>query len=66
LPNRLLSAAERLAGAQIDSSDYREVFRRFDRPTTFFYCDPPYVGVDLYRRSFAAEQFAQLSSRCRR
>ncbi len=63
LPRRLLNVADRLSGVQIESADVLDVLGRFDRPTTFFYCDPPYVGVDLYRHNFAAEQFEMLAKR---
>jgi len=33
----------RLRTAQIEHDDFRAVIKRFDRPGTFFYLDPPYV-----------------------
>ncbi|WP_216350621.1 hypothetical protein [Paraburkholderia fungorum] len=37
-----LSAAHlRLAGVQIENLPWRECMARYDRPHTFFYCDPP-------------------------
>ncbi len=61
LERRLTEAAGRLDRTQIESLPYQVVLQRFDRPTTFFYCDPPYVGVDLYQHNFTDEQFAELA-----
>ncbi len=63
LRRRLVQAADRLQCTQIESSPYEDVLRRFDRPTTFFYCDPPYIGVDLYEHNLGDEQFVELASR---
>lgn len=61
LPKRFTEVAARLAEVQIESSDYSKIFARYDRPDTFFYCDPPYVGVDLYQHNFTDDQFAELA-----
>lgn len=63
LPKRLVEATERLARVQIECLPYEEVLTRYDRPTTFFYIDPPYVGVDLYRYNFTDRQFRELATR---
>jgi len=65
LPTRLLEAAERLARVQIEHLPYEDILVRYDRPTTFFYLDPPYVGVDLYHHNFTDRQFRQLAERLR-
>jgi DNA adenine methylase len=33
---------DRLERVTIESLDFEELFARYDRPRTFFYCDPPY------------------------
>ena len=33
----------RLMQVQIEHRDFREIFKIYDTPDTFFYCDPPYV-----------------------
>lgn len=63
LPVRLVQTADRLDRVQIEHLPYDEVLRRYDRETTFFYCDPPYVGVDLYQHNFSDAQFAELADR---
>ena len=63
---------ERLAGAIIENLPYADFIRRYDRPGTLFYLDPPYwgsegdYGKDVFRRSdFAAlaALLAQLKGR---
>jgi DNA adenine methylase len=57
LPDTIRKAAERLRLVQLENSPYERVLERYDRPTTFFYLDPPYVGLSLYRHNFSARQF---------
>jgi DNA adenine methylase len=33
---------ERLNGVYIETGDFEKVIKRYDRPATFFFCDPPY------------------------
>jgi DNA adenine methylase len=61
LSKRLIEVAERLDGVQLDAMPVQVTFAQYDRPTTFFYCDPPYVGVDLYQHNFLDEQFETLA-----
>ncbi len=65
LATRLAEVAERLDHVQLEALPYDAVFAQYDRPTTFFYCDPPYVGVDLYQHNFSDEQFEQLARQLR-
>ena len=39
----LPEVAGRLRMAEIENDDFRAVIKRYDRPGTFFYLDPPYV-----------------------
>src|SRR5262245_45037500 len=55
LSKRLVEVAERLDGVQIERLPFEIVLPQYDRDTTFFYCDPPYVGVDLYAHNFTDE-----------
>ena len=61
---RLIGAAHRrLQGVQIESLDWAEFIRRYDRPFTLFYIDPPYWGheADYGRGIFAREDFARMA-----
>ena len=46
-------AHRRLADVVVENQDFQTLIRHYDRPVTFFYCDPPYhnavfVGSDEY------------------
>lgn len=34
---------ERMVRVQIEQLDWREIFKRYDKEDTLFYCDPPYI-----------------------
>ena len=63
LPALIQRTAERLASVQLECLPYGEILTRYDRPTTFFYLDPPYVGRDLYRFNMRDDEFATLAER---
>ena len=63
LPELIEKAHKRLARVQLERAPYEEVLRRFDRPTTLFYCDPPYYGRKLYRHNFSDSDFETLADR---
>lgn len=48
--NHLWAIAERLGQVQIESGDALEVIRRYDKPETLFYCDPPYLAQTRQRK----------------
>ena len=63
LAKRLAEVAKRLDNVQLEALPFDAIFSQYDRPTTFFYCDPPYVGVDLYQHNFSDDQFEVLADK---
>ncbi len=51
----------RLAPVTIENLPYREILGRYDRPHTFFYLDPPYYGLKVYRLNFERKDFEALA-----
>lgn len=61
-----LSAAHvRLAEATIEHLEWAECVRRYDRPHTLFFCDPPYWGTEGYGVAFGLEQYDRLAELAR-
>ncbi len=61
---RLIGAAhERLQGVHIECLDWDVFVRRYDRPRTLFYLDPPYLGheADYGKEMFSADDFARMA-----
>ena len=57
-----LSAAHlRLADALIERLDWRECMRRYDRPHTLFYLDPPYWGTEGYGVDFPWQEYEAMA-----
>lgn len=50
-----------MALVTIENLPYREILERYDRSDTFFYLDPPYCGVKVYRLNFEAKDFEALA-----
>jgi DNA adenine methylase len=61
LPETIEQAHKRLARVQIESLPYEQILKRYDRPATLFYLDPPYYGRKLYNYNFEPEDFAALA-----
>jgi len=62
LPELLENTHKRLERVQIECLPYEEILKRFDRPTTLFYCDPPYFGRQLYRYNFTKADFTNFEA----
>lgn len=57
-----LSAAHlRLSNTYIEHLAWQECFRRYDRPHTLFYCDPPYWQTEGYGVPFGFEQYEEMA-----
>jgi DNA adenine methylase len=65
IPKVIEKAHERLAGVQIESLPYERVFDKYDRPSTFYYLDPPYWKRTLYKYNFTEQDFITFEARLR-
>ena len=61
----LSEAHLRLATATIEHLDWAECVRRYDRPHSLFYCDPPYWGTEGYGVPFGLDQYDRLAELAR-
>lgn len=68
--DELLDIAKRLRKVVIENLDFAEVIKRYDKPDTFYYIDPPYYGVyddnndpslTYYGQMFPMERHAELA-----
>ena len=55
LPEKIMQAAERLRGVQIENRPAVELIRRFNFPNVFIYCDPPYVLSTRHGKQYRCE-----------
>lgn len=55
LPDKILQAAERLRGVQIECRPAVEVIRRFNSPKVLVYADPPYVLSTRHGKQYRCE-----------
>lgn len=62
----LAAVARRLERVQLENWPYDKVIERYDRRETFFYLDPPYVGVPHYRHNLPDHEFRRLAERLAR
>jgi len=58
--------SKRLENVQIEELDFRECIKRYDRPWTLFFCDPPYYGVKSYKYVFSEKDHEDLAKLLRR
>ncbi len=55
LPEKIIAAAERLRGVQIENRPAVELIKRFNHPKVLIYCDPPYVLGTRYGKQYSCE-----------
>lgn len=65
IEEELSMAHLRLARTIIEHLDWAECIRRYDRPHTLFYCDPPYWGTEGYGVAFGLENYARMAELAR-
>ena len=44
----IIEACARLQGVVIENRDFERIIKQYDRPDSFFYCDPPYYATENY------------------
>lgn len=59
---KLKSAQQRLGGVFIENEPWQRCLKRYDRPHTFFYADPPYWQTAGYEHAFDWSQYEQLAN----
>ena len=55
LPNKIIEAAERLKGVQIEHMDAVELIKKFNSENVLIYCDPPYMLSTRRQKQYAYE-----------
>lgn len=49
-------------GTTVENLDWQDCIKRYDRPHTFFYLDPPYWQVEGYGVPFEFDQYEAMAS----
>lgn len=52
-------ASRRLAKVVIENQDFERLIRHYDRPVSFFYCDPPYHATEGYYQNIGEDGFTE-------
>jgi DNA adenine methylase len=55
------AAHDRLSRVQLEQLPYEEIVRKYDRTGTFFYLDPPYYEIRLYRHNLEHDDFVSMA-----
>ncbi|MCA1593030.1 MAG: DNA adenine methylase [Acidobacteria bacterium] len=63
---RLEAAFRRLQNVYIERQDFEKILKKYDRKTTLFFLDPPYLGEDLYQGTFDLGEHERLAAALRR
>lgn len=59
LPDKIIQAAERLRGVQIENRPAVELIKRFNFPNVLIYCDPPYMLETRNGKQYRCEMDAR-------
>ena len=52
-------AHRRLTKVVIENKDFEKLIRQYDRPVSFFYCDPPYFETEGYYKNVGEDGFTE-------
>ena len=61
LEEELSEAYLRLAGVTIENLSWQEFIKRYDRPETFFYLDPPYYKAPYYNYNLGLDDYIEMA-----
>ncbi len=62
LPEQLAKAHERLLGVQLECLPYQAILKRYDRPSAFFYIDPPYFKLKHYKFNLEDQDYVEMAT----
>lgn len=65
LEDDLVAMHQRLHGVQIEQKGWQDVVKRYDRPYTLFYLDPPYWQTAGYGGHFGIEEYEAMADMMR-
>ncbi|WP_427188528.1 DNA adenine methylase [Enterobacter hormaechei] len=65
IEEELSMAHLRLSRTLIEHLDWQQCIKRYDRPHTLFYCDPPYWGTEGYGVEFGLENYDHMAKLAR-
>ncbi len=54
--DNLMVIHERLQGVAVECNGFEKILQTWDNPETFFFLDPPYLGMTGYRQGFGLKQ----------
>lgn len=52
-------ANRRLAKVVVENRDFGQLIRKYDRPVSLFYCDPPYHATEGYYQNIGEDGFTE-------
>ncbi len=58
--NDLSKIRERLRNTYVENLSFEKIIKKYDRPHTFFFCDPPYFETCGYENKFTEEDHIKL------
>lgn len=65
IEEELSAAHQRLARVYIENEDWQSCVKRYDRPHSLFYCDPPYWNTAGYGVDFGMDQYEAMAEQAR-
>ena len=64
--DKVLKASQGLRNVVIENQDFKQLIRHYNKPSTVFYCDPPYYELESFYDRDDAEHFTAHDELCER